>query len=107
MTTIHASFIRTGDSSTPIHSFGGFLVFAKGLDANNTVKLQRSINSGVTWSDVATYSSDQTAAAIHESTIDAQHRLVCTAKEAPEVNGTPIRFKLTKETTNPALLAPT
>jgi hypothetical protein len=35
-----------------------------GLDANNTVKTQKSINNGYTWVDQVTYNADQAAAAI-------------------------------------------
>jgi hypothetical protein len=105
MTTVSASFLKAGEISAPIFSQGGVLLYAKGLDANNTVKTQRSTD-GITWVDITVYSSDQTGTAISESTINAQHRLVCVSKQAVSVNGAAIRFKLSKETTNVALLAP-
>ncbi len=103
MSSVAASFIKAGEISATIFSQGGFLVFAKGLDASNTVKLQRSTD-GINWTDVITYSSDQTGTAISETAVTGQHRLVCVSKQSIAVNGAAIRFNLTKETTNPALL---
>lgn len=47
-----------------------------GLDANNTVKTQKSINSGHTWVDQVTYNADQAAtviAAVHGEQWRLQH----------------------------------
>lgn len=52
-----------------------------GLDANNTVKTQKSLNSGHTWADQVTYNAEQAAtviAAVHGE----QWRLVHVAGQA-------------------------
>ena len=52
-----------------------------GLDANNTVKTQKTTNSGYTWVDQVTYNADQAAtviAAVHGE----QWRLVHVAGQA-------------------------
>lgn len=92
--TVMQTFVRAGEISGEIESFGGFRLYAKGLDASNTIKTQRSLDRGVTWSDVTTYNSDQSAVQISEATRGALHRAVCVAKQT--TTG-PIRVKLTLE----------
>lgn len=106
---IAGTFIRQGDISDAILSFQpaaaatqtlmvGFTVDIIGLDASNTVKLQKSTDNGITWVDVVTYNANQVKTQITEATnVNAQHRLICLAKQAITVTGVPIQFKMTKE----------
>lgn len=52
-----------------------------GLDANNTVKTQKSVNNGYTWADQTTYNADQAAAQI-AAVHGEQWRLVHVAGQA-------------------------
>ncbi|MGE0373104.1 MAG: hypothetical protein AB7Q01_14650 [Gammaproteobacteria bacterium] len=94
---VQQTFIRAGEISAPVESCGGVHFWARGLDTSNTVNVQRSIDGGVTWADVAAYDSDQAAVVIAESTVNAQHRVVCSAKVR---TGAAIRIKLSNETGN-------
>ena len=78
--TVEQTFTRAGEISAALPSFGGFLLYAKGPDASNTIKTQRSVANGQSWVDVVTYDSDQTAVPVAETTIHAQHRTVCVSK---------------------------
>lgn len=91
--TVKGTFNRAGEISAEIESFGGFRLFARGLDANNTIRLERSTTDGQSWSTVTTYNSDQNATAITETTVNGKHRLVCATKQ----DGTNVRFKMTTE----------
>ena len=99
------SFVNKGDISATIASFSesgsfqpGFTLDIIGLDANNTVKLQKSTDYGLTWADVTTYNSNQAATVITETTDRvAKHRLLCLAKQAVSVTGVPIQYKMTRE----------
>lgn len=84
---------KKGGRSAEIASYSGIKVFLEGCDANNTMKLQRSINNGQSWSDVATYTSNQNGTVVSESTISAQHRLLNVLLQT----GKQIGYKLTKE----------
>lgn len=52
-----------------------------GLDASNTIKTQKTTNSGASWADVATYNSEQAATAITVAHGE-QWRLFCVSQEA-------------------------
>lgn len=52
-----------------------------GLDANNTVKTQKTLNNGYTWADQVTYNADQTATVI-PAVHGEQWRLVHVAGQA-------------------------
>lgn len=115
--TVEGSFIKAGELSQTLDAFTpaspwnghtsvqtGFSLSTKGLDANNTIKTQKSTNNGYSWSDVTTYNSDQNNVQVVESTERvvganeyAIYRLVCVTKEALSVNGKPIQFKMTRE----------
>ena len=105
MTHTEGTFVKVGDISDALLSFSeagafqpGFTVDIAGLDASNTVKLQKSSDNGITWADVTTYSSDQAKTVITESaTRNAQHRLLCLAKQAIGTNGKDIKYKMTRE----------
>lgn len=93
--TVKGTFLRAGEISQEIESFGGFELWVLDLDGSNTVKLQKSTTDGERWTDVSTYTSDQVSVAITDisTTINAKHRLLCATKEA----GTLVRYKMTKE----------
>ncbi len=103
--TVMGSFVNKGEISADIPSFSeagsfqpGFSMFITGLDASNTVKLRRSTDYGLSWTDVTTYSANQAGTVITESSSRvAKHRLECVTKQAISVNGNPIVYKLTRE----------
>jgi hypothetical protein len=105
MGTVMGTFIRAGEASTPLQSFSesgafqpGFTLDIIGLDASNTVKLQKSTNQGISWTDVSTLNSEQVAQVITEATDRlAQHRLLCLAKQAITSTGVGIQYKMSRE----------
>lgn len=114
---IEGTFCRAGEISETLDAFTpaspayghtylqtGFYLNLRGLDASNTVKLQKSINNGYSWSDVTTYNSEQSNVQIVESAERvvgtneyAIYRLLCLAKEALSANGKVIKYKMSRE----------
>ena len=103
--TVIGTFVKAGEASATIASFSesgafqpGFTIDIIGLDASNTVKLQKSTDHGLTWSDVSTLNSEQIKQVITEATDkNAKHRLICLAKQAVATLGTVIKYKMTRE----------
>ena len=59
--------VQIGETSAELVIPSGFTTMkltTVGLDASNTVKTQKSTNSGAAWADQTTYNSDQTATAV-------------------------------------------
>lgn len=67
-TFTHGASVNIGNPSGPVIVPTGTtqarLTLGGSIDASNTVKTQKSVNSGLTWADVATYNSAQSAIAI-------------------------------------------
>ena len=56
--------VQIGEASAELVVPTGFTagkLTTVGLDANNTIKTQKSTNNGYTWADQTTYNADQTA----------------------------------------------
>lgn len=76
--------VQIGETSAELVMPSGsasFKLTTAGLDANNTVKTQKTLNNGHTWADQVTYNADQAAtviAAVHGE----QWRLVHVAGQA-------------------------
>lgn len=92
MVTHEGTFTAVGQCSAQMPYLTGIKLWLKGLDASNTVALERSTNNGHTWSTVTTYNSDQTAVAVAD-VANAHHRLRCTAIQALKH----VRYKLSAE----------
>ena len=114
---IEGTFCRVGEISEMLDAFTpasphyghtylqtGFYLSLRGLDANNTVKTQKSTNNGYSWADVTTYNSEQSNVQVAESAERvvgtneyAIYRLVCVTKEALATNGKVIKYKMSRE----------
>jgi hypothetical protein len=122
---VEGTFCRVGELSNTLDAFTpaspaygitylqtGFYLTLRGVDANNTVKLQKSTKNGyenlgasvTSWTDVTTYNSEQSNVQIVESAERvvgtneyAIYRLICLAKEALSTNGKVIKYKMSRE----------
>lgn len=93
MSTVAGTFTNASGLSAPLpYMVGNAKLTTVGVDASNTVKTQRSTNNGLTWIDVTTYNSEQSATVLTPAAGE-QYRLACVALQA----GKQIGYKLTRE----------
>jgi hypothetical protein len=91
--TAHTANVTAGHQlSAPLQA-GAMKLTLTGLDANNSVKTQRSDDNGQSWTDVTTYVADQAAVAVTDNQANRQYRLNL-VKIQP---GKTINYKMTKE----------
>lgn len=84
---------QSGVLSVPYLTGGNIFVSVAGdVDASNSVRLQKSTNSGTSWATVATYNSAQTNAAVAVAQGE-QYRLITVVMQALKT----IHYKLTAE----------
>jgi hypothetical protein len=68
--------LGAAETATPeLPAFGGIKVTTTGLGSGVEAVLERQIATAVGWAVAATYTSDQTATAVAETTVSAKHRL--------------------------------
>lgn len=91
--TAHTANVSAGHQISGSLQAGAMKLTLTGLDANNSVKTQRSDDNGNTWTDVTTYTADQAAVAVTDATLGRQYRLNLVKIQA----GKTIAYKLTKE----------
>lgn len=91
--TAHSANVSAGHQVSARLQAGAMKLTLTGLDANNSVKTQRSDDNGVTWTDVTTYVADQAAVVVTDNTLGRQYQLVLVKIQAGKV----IAYKLTKE----------
>lgn len=89
----HSANTTAGHQLSAALPAGAMKLSLTGLDANNSVKSQRSDDNGQTWTDVTTYTADQAAVAVTDNTANRQYRLNLIKIQA----GKTIAYKLTKE----------
>jgi hypothetical protein len=91
--TAHSANTTAGQQISGRLQAGSMKLTLTGLDANNSVKTQRSDDNGNTWTDVTTYTADQAAVAVTDATLGRQYQLVLVKIQA----GKTITYKMTKE----------
>lgn len=91
---IAGTFTSIGQPSAEmLEGLGNFGLTTIGCNANNTVKTQKSVNGGLTWSDVTTYNSEQSGTTISPAA-NERYRLVAVALQANKQVG----YKMSRET---------
>lgn len=91
--TAHSANVTAGQQISASLQGGAMKLTLTGLDANNSVKSQRSDDNGLTWADVTTYVADQAAVAVTDNAQGRQYRLNLVKIQAGKV----ISYKMTKE----------